>query len=89
MHKQKPYSHRSFKFHIIKLIHFFASSTYELFCHGSVLILCPFAHLDALAVSACVLKAQGLWCILVEQLGEQKHTVQLVYRFTREVFLMY
>ncbi len=37
---------------------------------------------------ACVRKAQGLWCILVEQLGEQKHTVRLVYRFTREVYLM-
>jgi len=46
------------------------------------LIWRPIAHLETLAAFACVLKAS----ILVEQLGEQKH--QLVYRFTREVFLM-
>lgn len=38
------------------------------------LIWQPIAHLDSLAAYACVLKAQGLWCILVEKLGEQKHS---------------
>lgn len=60
MHKEKPYSHRSFNLHIIKLFHQVASSSYERFCHGSVLILCPFADLDTLAASACVESTRAL-----------------------------